>query len=55
MGHYPQCEAPERFARVLLQFVDPTAPARVSERQWRHLFEHPDQELVSEQSPGPKV
>jgi hypothetical protein len=52
---FPRREAPERFARVLLQFIDATAPAHVSERQWRHLFEHPDQDLVSEQSPGPKV
>lgn len=55
VGHYPHCEAPERFASVLLQFIDSTAPAHVSERRWRHLFEHPDQELVSEQSPGPKM
>ena len=39
VGHYPHCEAPARFIRVLLEFIDSTSPARVSERQWRHLFE----------------
>lgn len=48
VGHYPHCEAPERFAKVLLQFIDSTAPARVSERQWRHLFEHSDRNVTVE-------
>ena len=38
VGHYPHCEAPERFLAVLVDFIDSTAPARVSERQWRQLF-----------------
>jgi pimeloyl-ACP methyl ester carboxylesterase len=41
VGHYPHCEAPARFVRVLLEFIDSTAPARVSERQWRELFQPP--------------
>jgi pimeloyl-ACP methyl ester carboxylesterase len=41
VGHYPHCEAPARFSRVLLEFIDSTAPARVSERQWRQLFQPP--------------
>ena len=40
-GHYPHCEAPARFSKVLVEFIDSTAPARVSERQWRRLFQPP--------------
>lgn len=29
VGHYPHCEAPERFARVLVDFIASTEPARV--------------------------
>ena len=54
-GHYPHCEAPARFLRVLLEFIDSTAPARVSERQWRQLFQPPDQEVASAKTPLPKV
>jgi pimeloyl-ACP methyl ester carboxylesterase len=39
VGHYPHCEAPARFLRVLLDFIDTTAPAHVSERDWRQLFQ----------------
>jgi pimeloyl-ACP methyl ester carboxylesterase len=45
--HYPHCEAPARFSRVLFEFIDSTAPARVSERQWRHLFQPPQGEVAS--------
>jgi len=38
-GHYPHCEAPDRFAGVLVDFITSTPPARVSERQWRTLFQ----------------
>jgi pimeloyl-ACP methyl ester carboxylesterase len=41
VGHYPHCEAPERFADVLVDFITSTAPATVSERQWRDLFRPP--------------
>lgn len=30
VGHYPHCEAPERFVSVLLEFIDSTEPARLS-------------------------
>jgi pimeloyl-ACP methyl ester carboxylesterase len=42
VGHYPHCEAPERFTDVLVDFITSTAPARVSERQWRELFQPAD-------------
>jgi pimeloyl-ACP methyl ester carboxylesterase len=41
VGHYPHCEAPERFADVLADFITSTAPAKVSERRWRELFQPP--------------
>jgi pimeloyl-ACP methyl ester carboxylesterase len=30
VGHYPHCEAPERFVSVLLEVIDSTEPARLS-------------------------
>ena len=36
-GHYPHCEAPERFVRILTDFVLSTQPAGVHEE--RHLSE----------------
>jgi pimeloyl-ACP methyl ester carboxylesterase len=39
VGHYPHCEAPARFVSVLRDFVASTAPAKVSERRWRQLFD----------------
>jgi pimeloyl-ACP methyl ester carboxylesterase len=36
VGHYPHCEAPERFVQVLVDFVDSTAPARLPARAPRH-------------------
>jgi pimeloyl-ACP methyl ester carboxylesterase len=41
VGHYPQCEAPDRFADVLIDFMMSTKPAQVSEREWRDLFRPP--------------
>src|SRR4030095_11765745 len=29
VGHYPHCEAPERFVEVLVDFIDSTEPARL--------------------------
>jgi pimeloyl-ACP methyl ester carboxylesterase len=29
VGHYPHCEAPERFVEVVVEFIDSTEPARV--------------------------
>jgi pimeloyl-ACP methyl ester carboxylesterase len=39
VGHFPHCEAPTRFVEVLVDFVTSTAPAQVSERRWRELFQ----------------
>lgn len=30
VGHYPHCEAPERFVEVLVDFIDTTVPARLA-------------------------
>ena len=55
VGHYPRCEAPERFTRVLFEFLDSTAPAHVSERRWRHLFEHAERGDVGAAPPASKT
>ena len=34
-GHFPQCEAPERFARTVADFIASTEPARLSQQQLR--------------------
>jgi pimeloyl-ACP methyl ester carboxylesterase len=41
IGHYPHCGDPERFVRVLRDFVRDTRPAAISSNRWR-------QSLVSE-------
>ena len=38
-GHFPHCEAPERFVEVLADFVTSTAPARLSESRLRELLQ----------------
>jgi pimeloyl-ACP methyl ester carboxylesterase len=35
VGHYPHCEAPERFVAVLIDFLASTKPARLSARSAR--------------------
>jgi pimeloyl-ACP methyl ester carboxylesterase len=35
VGHYPHCEAPERFVEVLVDFIASTKPARLSGRSAR--------------------
>ena len=35
VGHYPHCEAPERFVEVLIDFIASTKPARLSARSAR--------------------
>ncbi len=45
VGHYPHCEAPARFVEVLVDFMTSTAPARVSERRWRELFQRAESGL----------
>ena len=39
VGHFPHCEAPERFVDVLLDFIDTTAPASVSPDARRELLQ----------------
>lgn len=39
VGHFPQCEAPDRFIEALARFIDTTEPARMPERSWRALLE----------------
>jgi pimeloyl-ACP methyl ester carboxylesterase len=34
VGHYPHCEAPERFVEVLLDFIATTTPARLARARW---------------------
>ena len=37
-GHHPHRQDPERFARVLEEFLTSTRPARLSPRRWRGLL-----------------
>jgi pimeloyl-ACP methyl ester carboxylesterase len=41
VGHFPHCENPERFVRVLADFVNSTEPAQVSVVRWRELLRSP--------------
>lgn len=34
VGHFPHCEDPDRFVRVLLEFIDSTKPACISEERF---------------------
>ena len=36
VGHFPHCEAPERFVQVLTDFLDSTDPAVVGEEHFAH-------------------
>jgi pimeloyl-ACP methyl ester carboxylesterase len=38
VGHFPHCEAPERFVEVLVDFLDHTAPTRLSLDEWHRLL-----------------
>ena len=38
VGHYPNCEDPERFIKVLVDFMTSTTPAAVSTSRWRDLL-----------------
>jgi pimeloyl-ACP methyl ester carboxylesterase len=53
VGHYPHCEAPARFVDVLVDFITSTAPARVSERRWRELFQPSPEGAVFKAAPPP--
>jgi pimeloyl-ACP methyl ester carboxylesterase len=37
-GHFPHCEAPERFVAALVDFIDSTVPGRLSEDDRRDLL-----------------
>jgi pimeloyl-ACP methyl ester carboxylesterase len=39
VGHFPHCEAPERFVEVLLDFIDNTEPGHVSSTLRRELLQ----------------
>ena len=42
VGHFPHCEAPERFVDVLVDFLGSTEPAHLTEARWRELLQaHP--------------
>jgi hypothetical protein len=41
VGHFPHCEDPDRFVRVLADFIDSTEPAQVSAAHWRELLRSP--------------
>ena len=34
-GHFPQCERPDEFARLLTDFMDATQPSTTSASEWR--------------------
>ena len=51
VGHFPHCEAPARFVDVFVDFMTSTAPARVSERRWRELFQPPREAVAFEAVP----
>ena len=52
VGHFPHCEAPERFVEALVDFVESTEPARLTEREWHALLrEFPDGEARSRAIP----
>ena len=37
-GHFPHCEAPERFMDALVRFIDDTDPVLTPEQSWRDLL-----------------
>jgi pimeloyl-ACP methyl ester carboxylesterase len=40
VGHYPHCEAPERFVETILEFIDSTEPARLPTRSSPRRVSH---------------
>lgn len=49
VGHFPHCEAPERFVEVLVDFIASTEPAHLPESRWRELLQsHPAVALGAE-------
>jgi hypothetical protein len=37
-GHFPHCEQPQRFVRVLTDFLQSTRPRYVTEERWQELL-----------------
>ena len=46
-GHFPHCEAPERFVETLIDFVDATEPSTMAEASWRALLQRRDAASIS--------
>lgn len=46
-GHYPHCENPERFVEVLVDFMETTEPAELSEARLRELLQSPHSALAN--------
>ena len=43
VGHFPHCEAPERFVETVSEFIASTTPATWGEEHWRQLLQgHPN-------------
>lgn len=40
VGHFPHCEAPERFVDAVVDFIGSTDPARLSDEDRRELLRH---------------
>ena len=38
VGHYPHCNAPEKFAEVLTDFIESTAEANIQKHEWKELL-----------------
>jgi pimeloyl-ACP methyl ester carboxylesterase len=53
-GHYPHCEEPERFAETLVDFVDSTAPASLTEAQWFELLRRAGAPAVAAAAGAPR-
>jgi pimeloyl-ACP methyl ester carboxylesterase len=41
VGHFPHCEEPERFVRVLTEFIDSTEPAALTEAHFARALKRP--------------
>jgi pimeloyl-ACP methyl ester carboxylesterase len=55
-GHYPHCEAPERFAETLLGFIESTEPAALTAHRWNDLLRNAAVSAASESAtPMPSV
>ncbi len=46
VGHYPHCEAPDRFIDVLVEFVESTVPAQIKISP-QHVLQPPAEEALS--------